>query len=58
MLCTSPKFFWKLLWLDDMPINHGKFDWNFIYEETNINKIKYAFEVIESFLISDEKTLD
>ena len=53
MLNTNPKFFWTTLWLEERPETWGKFTWNDIFDTSDLNKLQYVLEIIDSFIQSD-----
>jgi len=50
MMCSNPTLFWNSLWLELIPANWGTFDWNKILDSTNLNKLLYTLELIDSFI--------
>ena len=58
MLNTSPKYFWKALWMFDVPAEFEPFEWSQLFGIWDLNLQCYVLEIIESFLVNDLSVLD
>lgn len=58
MLCTNTPLYWHILWLEERPEQHGVFLWSELFDESNINKLIYRLDIIDSFIQSDYSLLD
>ena len=50
MLSSNPKYFWNTLWLGEKPEIWGKFTWKDIFETSDLNRLQYILEIIDSFI--------
>jgi len=58
MLVTNPPLYWGVLWLENKPATYGAFNWDDIFDFSNVNKLMYSIEIIDSFLVNDNSMMD
>jgi hypothetical protein len=60
MLATSPILYNRVLKLDE-ECGDKEFSWSDIFDSSNVHKMQYSLEIVESILVRDQKqktTLD
>ena len=53
MLTTNPVLYRNVLSLNGTSIEE-KFNWSLIFDDTNVHKMLYSLEIVESLLLRDE----
>lgn len=52
-LCTKPAMFWDMLWMDERPKDFDHVDWRESLKDSNMHKIGYTLQILDSFITSD-----